>query len=103
MKRYYLVPVADLPIVQQEMGEHHFLDLSSYGDAGVGWLAVVFCDESIPVPADVDWQAMPHLLDATETLDAEAAATLADVVADATHTGYTLAVELATLHPKFAP
>lgn len=114
MKRYFLAPSADMQALAagvNSIGEYHYINLDSHGVAGVGFVVLVMMNDSkAPLPG---WQELPHLLDAATTLAAVVApatpgakaplALLADVGALATHTGYTLAKQLATIHPLFAP
>lgn len=127
MKRYFLVPPGMLPHEVEKMphvGDYHYIDLDSHGAAGQGYRVLVMMDErKTPHP---DWQPLPHLLDAQTTLAALPAIApsavaavdgapapalksvaptdlLADVGADAMHTGYSLAKQLAAIHPAFEP
>jgi hypothetical protein len=132
MKRYFLVPPGLLPHEVRDMpyiGEYHYIDLDSHGAAGAGHRALVMMDDKKAAPAG--WLPLPHLLDAQTTLaDFSAAAVpapavledgtmgvaaaappvpvavlplLADVGADASHSGYSLAKQLATIHTAFEP
>ncbi|HSY05876.1 MAG TPA: hypothetical protein VK803_08005 [Steroidobacteraceae bacterium] len=131
MKRYFLVPPGALPSELPDMpyvGEYHYIILDSLGSAGQGNRVLVLMDQSKAPPAS--WMQLPALLDAVTTLGSMPApapaaaaaapavqgqttpapapvatplALLADVGAQATHTAYTLAKQLATIHPMFAP
>lgn len=122
MKRYFLAPLADVQALAAgtaafgHPGEYHYIDLSSLGTAGTGFVAVVLMnDRKSPPPG---WQALPHLLDASTTVGSIAApalqagqvkpapapaAALADVGVTSSQTGYAIAKQLATFHPMFAP
>jgi len=114
MKSYYLVPPGALPAELAEtpyVGEYHSIDLDSPCSAGNGHRLLVLMDQSKTPPASL--LPLPALLDAVTILGSIPApaatpaaaplALLADVGGLATHTGYTLAKLLATIHPTFAP
>jgi hypothetical protein len=100
MKRYFLVPLAELKH-DPNIGHYHWIDLGSHGPAGQGMAAVVVMDGAKAVPAH--WQPLPHMLDATGKITAAHAAALADVGVTAEHGGFKAARALAAIHPMFDP
>lgn len=125
MKRFFIAPLSDMQGLAAgnpnplDVGEYHYIDLGSHGSAGTGFVAVVMMNERKAPMAS--WQALPSLLDAVTTLASVPSpapavgaqqpaapaktpvALMADVGAQTTHTGYTLAQQLATINPLFTP
>ena len=102
MKRYFVAALANLPPAVNA-GEYHWIDLGSHGAAGAGFAAVVMVDGTRdPDPA---WAELPHLLDGTTTIAANAAqaARLGVVGVTGAMTGFLIAKALASIHPAFKP
>lgn len=109
MKAYFIAPLAEVDPTQWvtplNIGGYHFINLGDHGAAGVGFALVVQMDSSVgAVPAD--WAALPHLLDATTTMaaNAQALAKVGVVGATAVMTTFSFARSVGNnISPAFLP
>jgi hypothetical protein len=99
MNRYYLVKHEHLPLLDENMGHFHWIDLQSHGEAGAGYALLSLQDSHIQPKSE--WIPFPNLYNARTTL--EASKIPHEVLADIGLTGEMTTAEavevLGEIHP----
>lgn len=100
MSRYFIVHSDALPDGVASLGNWHFIELGSHGDAGADHHAVCLLDAHVEAPAA--WLALPRITDAkTPISDRIPADVLADIGLSGAETTAEAVDTFERLHPLF--
>ncbi len=61
MKRYFMVRDEDMPQVHKDLGNFHYIDLATHGEAGYRWNLMCLVDKHVEAPNA--WIPLPPLFD----------------------------------------